>query len=165
MQLLKKKRGPFVIQSFTITEYLKDTEEINDYINIFRDPSLKHKKASFIEACALFLQKVHHAGVYHADWKSNNILVKQNKKNGWDFHLVDLDLVLFRNKLNFYQRANNLAQFNASISKLMTVKERLKFFHFYAKGTSLFQERKKYYRKILAVSRTKLTEPYGIIFT
>jgi hypothetical protein len=78
---------------------------------------------------------------------------------------VDLDLVLLREKLSFYHRANNLAQLNASISSVMTVKERMKFFNFYAKGTSLYSERKKYYRKIIAIGRTKSTEPYGITFT
>lgn len=162
--VIEKKRGPFVFQSFIITEYLKDAEEINDYINIFRDPSLKHKKTTFIKECSLYLQKVHHAGIYHADWKSNNILVTENGKNGWDFYLVDLDLVLFKKYISFNQRTNNLAQFNASISEVMTAKDRLKFFHFYAGRSFMFKERKKYYQKILALSRTKLTEPYGVIF-
>ncbi|MEI6126867.1 MAG: hypothetical protein WCQ99_10000, partial [Pseudomonadota bacterium] len=57
-----------------------------------------------------------------------------------------------------------LAQINASVAGIMTIKDRLNFFHFYAKGTSAFIERKKYYRKILEISRTKNTAPYGILF-
>jgi len=40
----------------------------------------------------------------------------------------------------------------------------LNFFYHYAKGTTFFEDRKKYYRKILEISRTKLTEPYGVSF-
>ena len=162
--VIEKKRELFVTESFIITKYITDAKETNNYINIFRNPSAKHNKASFIKACALFLRKVHDAGVYHADWKSNNLLVTNNLGNSWNFHLVDLDLVLLREKLSFYHRANNLAQLNASISSIMTVKDRLKFFHFYARGTSLYSERKKYYRKIITIGRTRLTEPYGVTF-
>ncbi len=162
--VIERKRGLFVTESFIVTKYVTGAKEINDYISIFRNPSAKHNKASFIKACALFLRKVHDAGVYHADWKSNNLLVTNNLENSWNFHLVDLDLVLLREKLSFYHRANNLAQLNASISSVMTVKERMKFFNFYAEGTSLYSERKKYYQKIIDIGRTKCTKPYGITF-
>jgi len=163
--VVEKKRGLFVTESFIITKYITGAKEINDYINIFKNTSAKQNKAAFIKACALFLQKVHNAGVYHTDWKSNNLLVTKNLDNSWNFHLVDLDLVLLKEKLSFYHRANNLAQLNASISSVMTVKERLKFFYFYARGTSLYIERKKFYQKIIAIGKTKSTEPYGITFT
>ena len=163
--VIERKRGLFITKSFIVTKYVTGANEINDYINIFRNTSVKHNKASFVKACALFLRKVHDAGVYHTDWKSNNLLVTNNLENSWNFHLVDLDLVLLREKLSFYHRANNLAQLNASISSIMTVKDRMKFFNFYAKGTSLYSERKKYYRKIIAIGKTKSTKPYGITFT
>jgi tRNA A-37 threonylcarbamoyl transferase component Bud32 len=162
--VIESKWGPFITNSFIITKYIKGSKEINDYINIFMNPSVKHEKNSFIKACALFLRNVHNAGVYHTDWKSNNLLVTKNLDNSWNFHLVDLDLVLFKKKLSFHQKVNNLSQLNASISSVMTVKERLKFFYFYARGTSLYNERKKYYRKVIAIGRAKLTEPYGITF-
>ena len=62
------------------------------------------------------------------------------------------------------ERANNLAQINASIASFMTAKDRLKFFRFYAKGTQLFRKRKKYYQEILKISRKKNTEPFGVVF-
>jgi hypothetical protein len=41
----------------------------------------------------------------------------------------------------------------------------LKFFHFYAKGTVFYGQRRQCYRRILAISRRKNTAPYGVIFT
>jgi hypothetical protein len=72
--------------------------------------------------------------------------------------------VKFKKNLTFKERSKNLAQINASTASCMTAKDRLKFFRFYANGTQLFGERKKYYREILAVSKTKNTKPFGVVF-
>jgi hypothetical protein len=46
----------------------------------------------------------------------------------------------------------------------MNLRDRLNFFHIYAKGTALLEKRRSYYKKILAISRTKNSAPYGIVF-
>jgi tRNA A-37 threonylcarbamoyl transferase component Bud32 len=108
---------------------------------------------------------MHGRGIYHADLKSNNILVADRGPDQWSFWFVDLDRVRFQKSLSFSQRANNLAQINASVAEVMSLRDRLKFFRFYAKGTEFFSARKKYYKRILAIGRTKNTEPYGIRFS
>ncbi len=165
LAIIEKKWGPFLRESFIITSWLRNASELNNFIRIQLDTNSKTTKESFIQACARVLRRMHAAGVYHADLKSNNILVSGDAGTGWNFYFIDLDRVSFKNSLSFYQRANNLAQINASISEIMTIKDRLKFFHFYASGTTLFNERKKYYRKILEISRNKITKPYGVSFT
>ena len=110
------------------------------------------------------MRALHEKGVYHADLKSTNILVQELPDGAWRFSFIDLDRVAFRDSLSFQERANNLAQINSSISRRAGAKERLNFFFFYAKGTDLFSERKKYYREILKISRTKNTAPFGVIF-
>jgi hypothetical protein len=82
----------------------------------------------------------------------------------WSFYIIDLERVKFKKKLTFRERANNLAQINASVARCMAAKARLKFFCFYANGTQLFGERKKYYKEIFRISRTKNTEPFGVVF-
>ena len=158
---VEKKWGPFIIESFFITQWLPDVSELNSYI---QESASKQRKEAFIKACAQAVRKLHAQGIYHADLKSNNILVTEKETDSWGFYFVDLDRVSFKENLTFYQRAKNLAQINASVSSLITVKDRLKFFRFYAKGTPLFSERKRYYRKILEISSTKITKPYGITF-
>ena len=162
--VVDKKFGPFVIKSYIISSFMKEAKELNDYIDIFKNPEQLKNKSAFITACAMIFKKLHDREIYHADLKSNNILVTAGKSKSWKFYFVDLDRVLFSTKISFYQRANNLAQLNASISKLMTVKDRLKFFYFYAKDTQLYQHRKKYYQRILKISRTKITGIYDISF-
>ncbi len=162
--VVEKKIGPLIFESYFISSFMKDAKEINNYITVFKDPGHKENKTKFIKACADVFKNLHSQGIYHADLKSNNILVTENERDKWKFFFVDLDRVLFKKDISFYQRANNLAQLNASISSLMTVKDRLKFFRFYAKDTQLYTYRKKYYCKILEISKTKITGLYGISF-
>jgi hypothetical protein len=89
----------------------------------------------------------------------------QETGSGWRFSLIDLDRTYFTDGLSFLQRANNLAQINASVAACMTLRDRLRFFHFYAKGTGFYGQRREYYRRILAISRRKNTAPYGVLFT
>ena len=162
--VVEKKFGPLVFENYFISSFMKETKEINNYINAFKDPGHNICKSKFIKACAEVLKNLHSQGIYHADLKSNNILVTETEKNIWKFYFIDLDRVLFKKDISFYQSANNLAQLNASISSLITVKDRLKFFYYYAKDTPLYKNRKRYFRKIIEISRTKKTETYGISF-
>ena len=161
LAVMERTCGPLRRESFLITQLLPDARELNDYIRA-ADPG--ERKADFIATLAAMLRCVHDRGVYHADLKSINILV-QETGSGWRFSLIDLDRTYFTDCLSFLQRANNLAQINASVSSRMTLRDRLKFFHFYAKGTGFYGQRREYYRRILAISRRKNTAPYGVIFT
>jgi serine/threonine protein kinase len=166
--ILERKWGPLVLESFLITEWISGTTELNDYISGLHNEKPiaigKKRKTDFIYSLARTIRKLHAMGVYHADLKSNNILVQESGDAAWTFYFVDLDRVKFRRFLSFRERANNLAQINASVSELMSVKDRLKFFHLYAEETLLLAQRKKYYREILNISRTKITEPFGVSF-
>lgn len=161
LAVLERTCGPLRREAFLMTQLLPEARELNDYILA---TDLAERKGDFIAALAGMLRNMHERGIYHADLKSNNILV-QEAGPGWRFSLIDLDRTYFLGSLSFSQRANNLAQINASVSSRMTLRDRLKFFHFYAKETNLLAERGKYYRKILAISRRKNTAPYGVIFT
>ena len=164
--LLEKKYGPVVLKSFLITEWLAGSVELNDYIaGLCERCAPRAAKDSFIAALARSVRDLHAQAVYHADLKSTNILVCEAGNDSWKFYFVDLDRVRFNKNLTFRERANNLAQINASVSSYMMAKDRLKFFRFYAKGTPFFRERKNYYKEILNISRTKNTEPFGVKFT
>ena len=161
LAIVENKTGMLCAESFFITRWLPEVSELNDYIGSLEQG--KNKNA-FIKAFALTIRVLHEKKILHADLKSNNILVSDKGANEWNFFFVDLDRVYFNKKLKFIRKANNLAQINASVSSFMTPKDRLKFFRFYAMGTAAFADRKKYYTKIIEISRTKITKPYGITF-
>lgn len=166
LALLERKYGPFIYESFLVTEWLADALPLNDYvINLHNQGLLHEKRERFIQALAETLRDLHEKGIYHADLKSTNILVRADGPDLWRFYFIDLERVKCTSSLTFRERANNLAQINASVARCMSVKDRLKFFRVYAKDTQLFKERKKYYQEILKISRTKNTEPFGVTFT
>jgi len=164
LAMLERTCGPLTVESIIITRWLEHARELHAYVDRQVAGMPEDARAGFIKGLARALRQLHDSGVYHADLKANNILVQEQAGGGQCFYFIDLDRVLFRAGLSFKQRANNLAQINASVSRLMGVKDRLKFFRFYAKGTAVYRERKRYYRKILAISRTKITAPYNIDF-
>ena len=122
-------------------------------------------RSSVIAACALQLRDLHDKGVYHADLKSNNILVREHPPFRWEFYFIDLDRVAFRRQLSFEQRSTNLAQLNASIASCITVSDRFHFFRAYARGTGLVKQGKRYFQRIMAIGSRKNTEPYGVSFS
>lgn len=166
LALLERKYGPFIYESFLVTEWLADALPLNDFVTHLHNQGLaQEKRERFIQALAETLRDLHEKGIYHADLKSTNILVRAEGAGVWRFYFIDLERVKCSRSLTFRERANNLAQINASVARCMSVKDRLKFFRFYAKDTQLFKERKQYYREILKISRRKNTEPFGVTFT
>ena len=165
LALVEKKYGPFIYESFLITEWLPDAPELNDYVACLHKQAVSAgEKRKFIQSLAMAIRNLHEKGIYHADLKSTNVLVREEGPGRWTFYFVDLERVKFKKNLTFMERANNLAQINASIASFMTAKDRLKFFRFYAKGTQLFRKRKKYYQEILKISRKNNTKRFGVFF-
>ncbi len=168
LAFIEKKMIGFPKQNILLTEYIDQALELNDYVlKNFKGVLSKEemrKKGRFLEEFAEKLRDLHDRGIYHADLKSNNILVKEKNDDGWQFYFIDLDRVAFKQCLSFGQRSNNLAQINASVAGCVTPSDRLKFFRAYARGTLVMKQKKKYYHKILKISRKKITQPYGIFF-
>lgn len=158
LAMIEKCRGPLVRENFYICRWL-DAPELNTYITgrQWREPV----KKQFIRCLAKTVATLHAQGIYHGDLKSNNILVRESAAS-WDFFFIDLDRVSFSRPLTFQRRANNLAQINASVADVMTLRDRLRFFRIYSRAAACYTERKRYYKRILTISHTKNTEPYGL---
>ncbi len=162
LSVVEKRQGLFLFESFFLTRWVEGSMELNDYIK--RTPLGYDQKRGFIISFALTLKRLHQKAIYHADLKSNNILVRVSMDRKQDFYFIDLDRVYFQKNLSEHQKINNLAQINASVSKIMTPKDRLRFFYYYMGKNLTKNQRKHYYNIILEISRKKVTEPYDIIF-
>ena len=166
--LIEDKRLGLLKRTLLISAFIEDAYELNDYVLERFGTTKNHRdafKERFIGALAQRLRELHSKGIYHADLKSNNILVTEPDVNSWDFYFIDLDRVFFTQKLSFEQRANNLAQVNASVADCISPADRLKFFRIYAEGTPRMGQRKQYFKRIQEIGRQKNTRPYGVIFS
>ena len=76
--------------------------------------------------------------------------------------MVDLDGVKIR-RLSEHKKIVNLAQLNASVSNAVTIKDRLRFYHYLtASQTPSRQQRRETYRKVWNITREKNTSIYDL---
>lgn len=167
MALVEYRSGVLLRRTLLLTGYVVGSHELNEYVLMRYNPAasaeaVRHKRR-FIAALAGLISDMHEKDIYHADLKSNNILVRE-EGDGWNLYLVDLDRIRCGPPLSFRERANNLAQINASVASCITTADRVFFFRQYAHGTPLIKSAKRYFRQIMAISRKKNTIPYGLIF-
>ncbi len=167
LALLEYRRGMLLRRTILITRYVDRSHELNDYVLLRYNHSLsdaeKEHKIRFIATLAGVIRDMHDKGVYHADLKSNNILVCE-EADAWRLQVVDLDRLRCGRRLSFEERANNLAQINASVADCITPADRILFFHRYSQGTTCAKEGKRYFRRIVEIGRKKNTGPYGLVF-
>jgi tRNA A-37 threonylcarbamoyl transferase component Bud32 len=167
LALLECRGGLLLGRTILITRYVDRSQELNDYVLLRYNRALseeetRHKKR-FIAALARVIRDMHNKGIYHADLKSNNILVCE-EADSWRLYVVDLDRLRCDRRLSFEERAVNLAQMNASVAACITPADRILFFRHYAQGTPLAKEGKRYFRRIMDIGRKKNTGPYGLVF-
>jgi len=167
LALCEERKGGILKRSILLLEYLDGVEELNDYIlksfDLPPSPEKAVKKKKFIECLSREIRRLHAQGIYQADLKSNNILVKE-KDGGWEFFFIDLDRIRLGQKLSYQERVKNLAQVNASVADCITISDRLQFFRSYAARTPLLLQKKNIYRNVLEIGRTKVTGPYRLNF-
>jgi tRNA A-37 threonylcarbamoyl transferase component Bud32 len=150
--------GYFVINNIScfITELLVDRYHLNTYLSSLSEGKVKRRA---LKKLALWLRNFHDSNVWQRDFKSSNILCQ----NG-DYFMVDLDGVRIR-RLSEHNKINNLAQLNASVSNAISIKDRLRFYHYYsADFQPTRQRRRAVYRKVWDITKTKNTKIYDLDF-
>jgi hypothetical protein len=88
------------------------------------------------DALADLAARLHRKGVWHGDWKACNFLLEE-KGRRVAFPLLDTDRLRFRRTISRARRLRNLAQLDASLPKVVSRAERLRWFRRYARGGDL----------------------------
>ena len=148
--------GYFVIDNIScfIAELIDDRLHLNVYLSSISD---KQAKRLALKKLALWLRRFYDTNVWQRDFKSSNILCRDG-----EYFMVDLDGVRIR-RLKEHHKIINLAQLNASLSNAVTLKDRLRFYHYYtAKHRPTRPQRRAVYRKVWDITRTKNTSIYNL---
>jgi len=144
-------------QSYFLAELLDDRLHLNAYLSAISDEKVKRQA---LKKLALWLRKFHDTGVWQRDFKSSNIICRNS-----DYFMVDLDGVRIQ-ALSEQKKIYNLAQLNASISNALSIKDRLRFYHYYsADFQPTRQQRRAVYLKVRDITKTKNTKIYDLDFT
>ena len=137
-----------------LSEYMQDSLELNEYLSSISDPGDKRRALAKL---AHWVRRIHNADVWQRDFKSKNILCRQH-----DYFLIDLDGVRIR-RLTLRDRIFNLAQINASLSNVVTIRDRLRFYKYYAADAGISRRtRRRHYQEIWDITKTKGTSNYGL---
>jgi tRNA A-37 threonylcarbamoyl transferase component Bud32 len=141
-------------QTYFLAELLGDRLHLNAYLSRITQERSKRRA---LKKLALWIRKFHDTDVWQRDFKSSNVLCRNS-----DYYMVDLDGVRIR-RLSDDNKINNLAQLNASISNAITLKDRLRFYHYYsADFQPNRQQRRSVYRKVWNITKTKNTGIYDL---
>ena len=141
-------------QSYFLAEMLADRLHLNAYLSSLTDESVKRPA---LKKLALWLRKFHDTDVWQRDFKSSNVLCRDS-----DYFMVDLDGVRIR-RLSEYNKIYNLAQLNSSVSNAISIKDRLRFYHYYSADLQPTRtQRRTVYRKVWDITKTKNTEIYQL---
>jgi len=142
--------------SYFLAELLEDRLHLNAYLSAFSEEGVKRQA---LKKLALWLRLFHDTDVWQRDFKSSNILCRNS-----DFYMVDLDGVRIR-RLSSQRKIYNLAQLNASISDRLSIKDRLRFYHYYSTGIRPTRlQRRAVYRQVWNITKTKNTRIYDLDF-
>ena len=154
--MVPRALGYFTGREYTyfLSELMLNGLHLNEYLSAIADPRQKRK---VLREFALWLRRIHAMDIRQRDFKSNNMLCRDGK-----FFMVDLDDVKIR-RLKEKDKIINLAQLNASVSNAVTLKDRIRFYHYYAGDKKpARQHRRAVFRKIWEISKTKQTSIYDL---
>jgi tRNA A-37 threonylcarbamoyl transferase component Bud32 len=143
-------------QSYFLAELLDDRLHLNAYLSALSDERVKRQA---LKKLALWLRTFHDTDVWQRDFKSSNILCRDA-----EYFMVDLDGVRIR-RLSEQNKIYNLAQLNASIGNAISIKDRLRFYHYYsAYFQPTRQQRRAVYHQVYNITKTKNTKIYDLDF-
>jgi tRNA A-37 threonylcarbamoyl transferase component Bud32 len=146
----------FKSQSYFLAELLDERRHLNAYLSALSE---ERDKRQALKKLALWLRTFHETDVWQRDFKSSNILCRNS-----DYFMVDLDGVRIR-RLSDQNKIYNLAQLNASISNAISIKDRLRFYHYYSEDFQpTRQQRRAVYRKVWDITKAKNTKIYDLDF-
>ena len=131
---------------------------LNDYLSSLTS---ERKKRRALKNLASWLREIHDHLIWQRDFKSNNVLCRND-----NYQMVDLDGVKICRRLPEKSRIINLAQLNASLSNVITIRDRLRFYYYYTTPERPpRQHRRAIYRKVWAITTGKNTLAYGLDIT
>ena len=141
-------------QSYFLAELLDDRLHLNTYLSAISDERTKRRA---LKELALWLQRFYDTCVWQRDFKSDNIMIRDG-----EYYMLDLDGVKIQ-RVGEQKKIVNLAQLNASLSNAVTIKDRLRFYHYFTIGQNPSrQQRRAVYRQVWNITRKKTTSYYNL---
>lgn len=101
---LEKRKGPFLDESFFLTERILDVQEIRSLFRELPAEELRRLLASL----SRYLCHCHERGVLHRDLSDGNVLVGKDKSGEFRFYLIDTNRIRMKRHIGRKKRIKNL---------------------------------------------------------
>ena len=113
-----ERKGLCLYRGDLVTREIEASEDLDEYLKSARtrERSTKDRGREIIRSVALLLQRMHRAGLYHADLNLKNILV-QITERGVNSYVIDLDRARVIKPLGSRMRIRNLVRLYRSLDK------------------------------------------------
>ena len=161
---IEKRRGPFLLESFILTEWVEEGIGFDDFYRERCSPdaanplSAQDRRSLEREIARLF-RRLHAHGISHGDLKGRNVLLDPHAPAPFDPRLVDLDAMRLRPVRFQRERINDLSRLLFSVYPLPSTLRLVRFFREYAKyDPTLWRDRRNWWKKIDRRTRKKLKE-------
>jgi tRNA A-37 threonylcarbamoyl transferase component Bud32 len=150
---LAEKRGWLGLrESFFVMEVLEGVQELDRYI-INRLNDFKERRR-FVKLFAQWFSDFHGKHLYHRDMKTCNILVSQEAE-AWNFYLLDLEDIRLDQKVSERDLFRNFLQLNTSAPKIITTRDRFRFFRDYLARWPVVSDKKGFLRRLIGESKQR----------
>jgi tRNA A-37 threonylcarbamoyl transferase component Bud32 len=141
-------------ETYFLSEYIEGCQLLNAFLSGLGAGA---EKRQALKDLAQWIRRIHSCRLYQRDFKSSNVLHRDGR-----YFLIDMESVI-AGQPDDGRKLMNLAQLNASISNRVTLRDRLRFFHYYAAGKAWTRNRRRAaYRQIWKISSGKNTAVYGL---
>ena len=150
----------YVANNLNINKSVKSIDNLEQTIDGSQSPVIDIvnsiiRKRCFIESFASSFKNIHKQGIFHADLKGGNILVKETSICSWKFFYLDLDKVAFRESVTLKKTKKNLIQLNASLPNDFSFSDRIRFYKYYCRKKRLENSDKLLLKKVIIESIKK----------
>lgn len=112
---IEERRGFWPGSSVYVSEYLEDAVDARRWYEERYPSASELERAAFRRELAQVFTGLHRIGVYHADTKLSNLLVRRAPSGeGWEWYWIDLQCLQFGRRLTRHRLMRNLVQLYAA---------------------------------------------------
>jgi len=161
--LAEKRSWLGLRESFLFMEVLEGAQELDRYI-INKLEDFKERKI-FVKLFAQWLSHYHGKYLYHRDMKTCNILVSKDGEV-WNFYLLDLEDIRLNKNVGERDLFKNFLQLNTSAPKIITTRDRFRFFRDYLALRPIVKDKKVFLRRLIEESKRRdlvYISPQGVV--
>jgi tRNA A-37 threonylcarbamoyl transferase component Bud32 len=139
-------------ESFFVMEVLEGAQELDRYVINGLNESKERKR--FVKRFAQWLSHCHGKRLYHRDMKTCNMLVLKDGE-GWNFYFLDLEDIRFDKRVSERDLFKNFLQLNTSSPKIITTRDRFRFFRDYLALCPIVRDKKSFLRRLIGESKQR----------